>query len=204
MYAHQCENGDVNYLTVEQTALQYYRTVGFPDGEHCEGNLIIASFCLLFWDIIYEDYVKGTFVSKVQSAPLDMYSSHFYKNRERRIKRRLSDIEHKWTEEIFRRRLFDRWTLHSHETSLCSLDAVVDKPERLYNAITCIGRDVLGKIFERLVKNFKYYRSGFPDLIVWNLPEKKVCMKWSSWIKLFVLQNLLSYDYYRSCHCNSH
>ncbi|KAJ3648874.1 hypothetical protein Zmor_020643 [Zophobas morio] len=173
MYAHQCENGDVNYLTVEQTALQYYRTVGFPDGEHCEGNLIIASFCLLFWDIIYEDYVKGTFVSKVQSAPLDMYSSHFYKNRERRIKRRLSDIEHKWTEEIFRRRLFDRWTLHSHETSLCSLDAVVDKPERLYNAITCIGRDVLGKIFERLVKNFKYYRSGFPDLIVWNLPEKK-------------------------------
>jgi Fanconi-associated nuclease 1 len=173
LYVHRRENGDVNYLSVEQTAMEYYRTLGYPSGEHCEGSLIIASFCLLFWDIIYEEYVKGTFVSKVQDAPLDMYTPLFYTNREHLIKKRLKDIAENWKEEELKKTVIDNWTRHSHESGVRHVDSIVNDPVYLFNVIICIGRNILSKIFERLVKNFKVYRSGFPDLLLWNLEEKK-------------------------------
>ncbi|RZC34002.1 fanconi-associated nuclease 1 -like, partial [Asbolus verrucosus] len=172
-YVQQCENGDVNYLTVEQTALEHYRISGYPEGEHCEGSLICVAFCLLFWDIIYESYVKGTFVAKIQSVPLDMYTNYFYVNREHLIKMRLNQIRTNWKEEELKRNVIEKWTNHSHETSLLQIDSIVDNPERLLRVIMCIGRLVLSKIFERLVKNYKVYCSGFPDLIVWNFEAKK-------------------------------
>lgn len=148
--------------------------MGYPSGLHCEGGLIIAAFCLLFWDIIYDKYVKGTLVSNVQNAPLDMYTPYFYINRERSIQRRLNEISEKWKVSELKTKLFLNWELHSHESSLCNIESVVTKPDHIFNVIMCIGRRIVAKIFERLVKNFKVYHSGFPDLIVWNVEEKKV------------------------------
>ncbi|XP_044263727.1 fanconi-associated nuclease 1-like [Tribolium madens] len=170
-YVYRCANGDVEYLTVEQMALKHYETMGFPSGLHCEGSLMIGAFCLLFWDIIYEKYVRGTFVSNLQNAPLDMYSPYFYKNRERWIQKRLDEIRDKWKNIELRTKLNQAWDLHSHESSL--MQAEVSKPVYIFDVIMCIGRPVVAKIFERLAKNFKIYHSGFPDLIVWNVDEGK-------------------------------
>ncbi|XP_008196328.2 fanconi-associated nuclease 1 isoform X2 [Tribolium castaneum] len=168
-YVHRCANGDVEYLSVEQKALKHYETMGFPSGLHCEGSVIIAAFYLLFWDIIYEEYVRGTFISSVQSAPLDMHTPYFYKNRERSIQKRLDEIRDKWKNIELRTKLSRAWDLHSHENSV--IEAAVPKSDHIFDVIMCIGRPVLAKIFERLVQNFKVYQSGFPDLIVWNVEE---------------------------------
>lgn len=40
--------------------------------------------------------------------------------------------------------------------------------------INCIGVQVLSKILERLVKNYRAVCSGFPDLLVWNPYSSKV------------------------------
>lgn len=67
---------------------------GYPGGSHCEGSLIKALLILYFWDIIYnpEIVVRGSFVSKWQSAPLDFFTRYFYENRKDAIDARLLQI----------------------------------------------------------------------------------------------------------------
>lgn len=173
-YEHKLDNGDIVYFTVEEKALEHYKSKGFPQGVHCEGNLIRAAFCLYFWDIIYDSYVKGTFVSSMQVAPLDINTTYFYLNRQTAIDKRLKQIENGWSECKFEEFLFNQWQLHSQESSFCKINAVAPNPLFLLQCLKCIGRDILAKIFQRLVRNFRAYRSGFPDLIVWNVETKQV------------------------------
>jgi len=49
---------------------------------------------LYFWDIIYnpEIVIPGTFISKLQIAPLDMFTRYFYEKRQEPIHRRLMEL----------------------------------------------------------------------------------------------------------------
>lgn len=127
-------------------------------------------FMYLFWDIIYQYKVPGAFLSELQYVPLDFYSENFYKNRKCLIDFRFREISSFWTEEELRQFLTRMVDEHCSEQSLVqNLELTIDD---YFDAILCIGRDVLSKILERLVKNYRLFHSGMPDLFMWN-PETR-------------------------------
>lgn len=71
------------FCGVETIASTHYtKEEGFPNVIHCEGRLFSTFFEVLFWDILYETSVPGTFVMPLQTMPLDLHSgSDFYNNR---------------------------------------------------------------------------------------------------------------------------
>lgn len=155
------------YSNVEQLALNHYESLGFNNGIHCEGSLLITLFAVLFWDIIYNDNVPNVFITELQYLPFDLYTSDFYKNREILIKERLIDIGTRWELHVLNDFVRDVWDSHSDKRSLITLSNYF-KSDDIRDIIACIGREILAKILERLVSNIKLYRSGVPDLFMWN------------------------------------
>lgn len=175
---YEVQDGEGNKIIykVEDIALEHYFDHGYTGGEHCEGAFVLATFTLFFFDIIYKprDVIPGTFVSKVQSEPLDMNSRYFYSNRREQIDRRLREIENEWSDSQVLKFLRDNYERHSHEFALCEVGTIIKDEGLLKVLVECVGRKIWAKIYERLVKNFREYRSGLPDLLVWNKHKKYV------------------------------
>lgn len=178
--------GNKTIFKVEDIALKHYLEHGYTGGEHWEGAFVKATFTLLFFDIIYEpaNFIPGTFVSKVQSEPLDMNTRYFYSNRREQIDRRLKEIESEWSDTGFMKFLKDKYERHSHEFAVCEVGQIIKDADLLKVLVRCVGRKVLAGIYERLVKDFKAYRSGLPDLLVWNADRKDV--SWENDARSFV------------------
>ncbi|XP_018576178.1 fanconi-associated nuclease 1 isoform X2 [Anoplophora glabripennis] len=161
---------------VEDIALNdYLERLRYTGGVHCEGSIIKATFTLFFFDIIYsaKNSIPGTFVSKIQCEPLDMNTRYFYPNRKVEIDKRLREIESEWSDAKIIKFLKDNYEKHSHEFAVCEIGVIISDVKFLQDLVDCIGRKVLAKIYERLVKNFREYRSGLPDLLVWNVDRKE-------------------------------
>lgn len=175
-YVQASENGEKTYSSVEQTALDYYRENGYPEGMHCEGALLGAAFCILFWDIIYDHHVEGVFICDYQSVPLDMHTKYFYLNRKERLQERLSDIKSGWSENRLKMFICETWNLHSREESLFNIELFIKEPEQLYSLIQFVGRDVFSMIMGTVLHQSQSgkYLKGFPDLTLWNAEESKV------------------------------
>lgn len=169
-------NEGISVRGVEQVALEHYAENGYPGGEHCEGSLVCALLMLFFWDIIYNPIkpIPGTFISKLQVAPLDMFTSYFYSNRKEAFDKRLEEIGTEWSEEKLIDFAVDNWRNHSHERGAFGMimDTINDELS-VEVLITVISGKVLAKIFERLIKDMRQFRSGMPDLLVWNVDERK-------------------------------
>lgn len=179
-YVKHDEDGNRTIMSVENVALDYYVSrCGYTDGRHCEGALIHALFTLFFWDIIYDPdpSVPGTFLSKVQQVPLDMETQYFYLNRKVLIDQRLKEIASDWSCSYMLKFLKDSYDNHSYESGFCKVDTVIPITEAdflLETLVDCIARELLSKIFRRFVQNIRAYRSGMPDLLIWNLDQKIV------------------------------
>ncbi|EFN62889.1 Coiled-coil domain-containing protein MTMR15 [Camponotus floridanus] len=106
------------YGTVESFALYQYKCKGYPKGVHCEGAFPVTLFAILFWDEIYNMNIPGTCVSSYQNAPLDLYSSEFYKNRKERIDMKIQIIR-TFDSETLSRHLKHEFDLYRGYTSLC-------------------------------------------------------------------------------------
>ncbi|KAK5647415.1 hypothetical protein RI129_002307 [Pyrocoelia pectoralis] len=170
-YYKKVDNG-LEIYTVEGVALKYYKDYFDLNGIHCESSLLVTSFCVFFWDIIYDQTIPCVFISEIQSYPLDLYCSEFYTNRKNKIDKRLLQILHSWTDTDMYKFICDVWEKSSHRKSLIAW-SVVDKPRHLFDMILCIGRIKVTKIFEHFLEDFGGYRSGLPDLFLWNTEEKK-------------------------------
>ncbi|KAJ8921377.1 hypothetical protein NQ315_002993 [Exocentrus adspersus] len=167
--------GNKTVYKVEDVALaHYFKKFGYS-GVHCEGGLVKATFTLFFFDIIYNNKrsIPGTFISKLQSEPLDMNTQYFYLNRKEEIDKRLKEIESEWSDDKVVQFLERNYEKHSHEFTICEVGNIIEDPKFLKVLVQCIGRKVLAKIYERLVKNFRVYRSGLPDLFIWNVDRKE-------------------------------
>ncbi|KAG5890543.1 hypothetical protein JTB14_028294 [Gonioctena quinquepunctata] len=167
--------GNKNYLSIESIALDYYiDRCCYTGGVHCEG-LIKASFTLFFWDLIYnpETTVPGTFLSKRQHIPLDMMTKYFYTNRKNAIDERLRNIASGWSDSKTIEFVKDSFDMHSHKRGLCEPGELIKDVRMLEILVNCAGRNVLSKIYERLVKNIREYGSGIPDLFLWSAENKK-------------------------------
>lgn len=117
--------------------------------------------------------MQSAFINEIQYIPLDLYGEDFYKNRKSDIDERLVQLKIRWSSEVLLSFAVQNWGNHSHKRSLIVSDLIQDA-EELTEIISCIGRERLAILLERLAKDFKQFHSGLPDLFVWNSAQKKV------------------------------
>lgn len=157
------------YCSVEDVALEHYKDSGYSNRIHCEGSLFTTLLFILFWDIIYDENVPGMFINEIQYLPLDFYSSQFYKKRKSAIDQRLNNIESGWSNELLEEFIKQTWHLHAYKKSLMSL--LHFESQTFCDIVSCVERTKLKAILERMIKCFKMFHSGLPDLFMWNLDD---------------------------------
>ncbi|KAF8770499.1 Fanconi-associated nuclease 1 like protein [Argiope bruennichi] len=163
---------DVTILGVEQLAIEHYKEEGFPEGIHGEGSTFHSIYGLLFWDIIYDGNIPDVFISPYQTHPLDLNSETFFQSRKDQILNHLETLRKSSHEEI-KEIVKTTWENHHGQASLVAWDHFSDL-EHVQGLICCFNSDVLCGICERLAKDYRFTRSGVPDLVVWNPETFKV------------------------------
>ncbi|KAI1301342.1 Fanconi-associated nuclease 1 [Halotydeus destructor] len=163
------KDGTTECLPVEQVSLLYYKQRGYVEGLHTESTVYHILFGLLFWNIIYSDELPDAFRTPHQTLPLDFVSDLFYERRKDVIEKRLTEIRG-FTEEDLCFELETAWNDNVGCMSLINWESI--SLEHMHQIAICMGTRPIGAICERLCKNFRFARSGFPDLLVWNPMEK--------------------------------
>ncbi|KAG8190340.1 hypothetical protein JTE90_014444 [Oedothorax gibbosus] len=164
---------DVTVLGVEEVALEHYKQQGYTEGIHGEGSTFQSLYALLFWDIIYDDTIPDVFISPYQTHPLDLNSQTFFPSRKDQIMNHLKHLRQCDNEEL-KDIVKSTWEAHHGKASLVSWDRFTDL-QHVQGLACCFGSTILSGICERLAKDFRFTRSGVPDLVVWN-PET-LCVK---------------------------
>lgn len=161
-------------LSVEQVALGHYiKKLGYTDGKHAETSTLTTLFGILFWDIIFEDkQVTNVFVDRFQSRPLDLGTDHFYQSRRDMIDTRLDHMQNSSLETICEMAT-TTWMLNKdYECSLVNW-SLFDSLEELVGLLKCFTNSQLASLCRYMSQNYRYCRSGGPDLIVWSTKENK-------------------------------
>ena len=145
---------------------------GYLHGIHGEGSTLWTIIALIFWDVIYDSNIPDVFLSPFQAIPLDLDSPDFYNSREKSILNRLENLNN-WSYQELSDWMKINWEGNHGKSSLVAWERFRDL-DHLSGLVECIPMQVLAAVSERLLKNYRHYRSGFPDLIVWNLSEKVI------------------------------
>lgn len=164
---------DKMLCSVEEYVREVYKDEEhMTHGLHAEGAVVNTICAILFWNILYDCPVADAFRSPNQARPLDFDTDDFYANRREAIDERLSEIielsDAELKDEISR--VWDK----SFGIVSCVNWEVFHSVDHLMGLLYCFSRLQLKGICERLIKNHRYTRSGFPDLTLWN-PEAKKC-----------------------------
>lgn len=186
----QADMNDVTLCSVEELVLQHYIENGYTHGVHGEGSTLWTVIGLLFWDIIYQSDVADVFLSPFQALPLDFDTLDFYQTRRESIEKKLESIRNGSASDVIEE-ISRIWNANHGQTSLVSWDRFRDL-EHIDGLVQCISPLVLAAISQRLLQNYRHYRSGFPDLTIWNPQEKVVSgaqMTKECVILLFVFPN---------------
>jgi len=163
--------GDITLCSVEELVLQHYLENGYTHGLHAEGSTMWSVIGLLFWDIIYDSNVSDVFLSPFQAYPLDFDSLDFYTSRQENIVKRLDALKN-WSTDEITAHITNVWNSNHGATSLVSWDRF-QNVDHVNGLVECISPEALAGISERVLQNYRHYRSGFPDLTLWN-PQAKV------------------------------
>ncbi|XP_015588319.1 fanconi-associated nuclease 1 [Cephus cinctus] len=160
------------YMSVEGVAMQHYFSEGFSKGSHCEGSLPVLLFAVLCWEELYEYSAPCAFLSSYQEAPLDLYTKHFYDIRSSLFEKKFKSIRGQDFMSFVE-------TLVVKYIKYCDYESIMNKNlfksgEEFKEVVICLGLDGILGICEKLAKDYNTWKSGFPDLIVWNY-EKRQC-----------------------------
>lgn len=161
-----------SYGSVETVAFHYYQKQGFPNGLHLEGALPITLFCTLFWEELYDVHVPGAFSSPYQEAPSDLFTGEFYENRKDEIDRKLQIIG-SYNSEFLSSFMQEKFAEFGRYRSIMSSSPIKSDSLQLKQIVHCLGTQGVIGICKRLIDNFKLWKAGFPDLIVWNYDTKR-------------------------------
>ncbi|UYV69852.1 FAN1 [Cordylochernes scorpioides] len=156
--------GDVVVVSVEGVALQHYKDVGYSCGVHGEGATMCSLFGLFLWESIYQA-MENVFITPYQSTPLDLTSLHFLESRRESITATLAAVRD-FTPQL-ESRVQEVWEAHHGESSLVSWDLFTSL-SHLQGLVRCLGGQLIADICERLAADFRHWRSGAPDLVVWQ------------------------------------
>ncbi|CAI9089801.1 OLC1v1024441C1 [Oldenlandia corymbosa var. corymbosa] len=148
---------------VEQLALQYYGGEGGAwQGVHTESGIWLTIFGILMWDVIFAD-VPNAFLTKFQTAPLDLDMDCFYESRKQLIEEVLEKVKDGMAEEM----LILSW--ESHLGTLCrGVNWERHSLDELRAAVTCIGGACIASICRHLAQDYRSWSSGMPDLLLWR------------------------------------
>ena len=147
-------------VSPEQAVLAYYTERGWM-GFYGENVVWKSLFGLAFWDIIFMP-VPGAFFHRYQRGPVGLFTPDFRKQREDEVQRRLEHIleSETWPEEMVRR--YDE----KEGTANYLVNWKYFTREELELSIGRINRDHLVGIFDRLSRDIRENKTGFPDLIL--------------------------------------
>ncbi|RWS30726.1 fanconi-associated nuclease 1-like protein, partial [Leptotrombidium deliense] len=167
------QNDEVTILPVENVALEYYKKAGYVSGIHCESIVYVSLFCLLFWDVIYysETIVKDAFRSRLQIIPLDLNYDAFFMRRRDLILQRLEKLRSSSVEQICEI-LEQTWNKNCGCLSLVNWEKC--NLEQLKEIIHCTKAGPIIEICKRMAQDYRFCRSGFPDLLVWNAEKGQI------------------------------
>ncbi|XP_012139880.1 fanconi-associated nuclease 1 isoform X2 [Megachile rotundata] len=159
-----------SYGSVETVAVYHYYQEGFSNGLHCEGALPIIFFYTLFWEELYDVHIPGAFVTDYQYAPDDLFTGNFYENRKEKIQLKLDIINNLDSMSLS--------TLMEQKFQICKqfqsiMPTTLLKDNQLKEIVQCLGVQGVIGICRRLIENFKLWKAGFPDLIIWNFQSKE-------------------------------
>lgn len=130
---------------------------------YVENCLINSLFGLLFWEALYAP-VPGAFFHPFQSHPADLYRSAFQRKRQSEIAAAWRQLE----DGSYVEAIFERYEKKRGITNAFIHWSVITD-ELLAIALKLIPASHLRLIFERLLSDIRTHRSGFPDLIQFDL-----------------------------------
>lgn len=158
-------------VAVEELAREHFQRQSQGGQVHyVENTLINALFGLLCWEAIFAA-IPGAFFHPFQRGPADLHSGDFYQRRSTRFAACLAQLEsgqykqtivRNFTEKAGIQSAFVAWEIVSHEM--------------VNQALSCIPAAHLKKWFERMLRDMRFNRSGFPDLIQFWPVEKRYRM----------------------------
>ncbi|XP_061451989.1 fanconi-associated nuclease 1 isoform X2 [Rhineura floridana] len=156
--------------SVEELALAYYKQHGFDQGIHGEGSTFSTLHGLLMWDIIFMDGIADVFRSPYQAGPLDLYTDSFYENRREAIESRLQWL-HEASPETLRERLGDVWKAQEGKAAALVNWDRFSSLQQAQSLVCCFGGPFLSGVCQRLCRDLRHCRGGFPDLVVWRAKD---------------------------------
>ncbi|XP_067274949.1 fanconi-associated nuclease 1 [Pseudorasbora parva] len=164
--------GTMVMCSVEELALEHYRTLGFDQGIHGEGSTFSTLFGLLMWDIIFIDGVPDVFRNPYQTCPLDLHTDCFYGNRWEAIEAR-AEMLREASAETLQELLAGVW--NAQEGRVCALInwERFSSLQQAQSLVECLGGHFLSGVVLRMAKDYRHCRGGLPDLIVWSMSNKK-------------------------------
>ncbi|XP_051726904.1 fanconi-associated nuclease 1 [Ctenopharyngodon idella] len=164
--------GTMVMCSVEELALEHYRTLGFDQGIHGEGSTFSTLFGLLMWDIIFIDRVPDVFRNPYQTCPLDLHTDCFYGNRREAIEAR-AEMLREASAETLQELLADVW--NAQEGRVCALInwERFSSLQQAQSLVECLGGHFLSGVVLRMAKDYRHCRGGLPDLVVWSMSNKK-------------------------------
>ncbi|VVC25455.1 VRR-NUC domain [Cinara cedri] len=174
VFVKKTPNGDIHFMSVEELALSHYKSEGFMNGLHDEGQFIKSMFLLCFWDIIYNSYPPHVlFIRKYQDCPLDWRTHHFYNIREKHIEKRMTELKNMSVDQICDM-LKTRCDEYFNTQSVINWNYMnVDNLPQCKTLLESVGKTVFLKIGNQILKDGRIFLYGMPDLIVWDAANFK-------------------------------
>ena len=157
-------DGSVEFCSVEELVKLHYSSMGLGEGLHAEGAVFNSLLGLLLWDTIYQD-LPDVFRAPGQALPLDWDSDHFYSARKEEIEARLLELG-SYSREQMGEEVGRLAGLYQGVTSLVSWSHF--SPSTLAALATCMEPSGLVAVMARMARNHRHWRSGLPDLTVWD------------------------------------
>ena len=171
-------------LFVEEVAMEYYQNLGYAAiwGENFYWETL---YSLLFWDIIFmktdtctpypmnhekfEDYYNMLINTNMLDMPNDFFNENFYLVRRDAINHKLKQFKN--NPDSILKTLDSSYQNNYGKRCRGIYDWDKFKLEELKIPIECLEKEQILLIFDKMLHDFAYYRSGFPDLIVMNKEE---------------------------------
>eukprot|EP00293_Proteomonas_sulcata_P005040 CAMPEP_0184328942 /NCGR_PEP_ID=MMETSP1049-20130417/143888_1 /TAXON_ID=77928 /ORGANISM="Proteomonas sulcata, Strain CCMP704" /LENGTH=252 /DNA_ID=CAMNT_0026651281 /DNA_START=187 /DNA_END=946 /DNA_ORIENTATION=+ len=186
----QYVNSDIPY--VEAATLEWYtsRQGGGWSGVHTENGFWLTLYGILFADLLLEGK-KICFPTPLMEAPLDfeyLSSSAFGLQRTHERLRAIASgpdctPEGKETEgdqdvdadgsETKMSKILDRNWKRYYGQLVIGVNWRRNKLKEIQSIAECFGGKVIGRVCELLTKDYRLWRHGFPDLLMWKGAEKK-------------------------------
>lgn len=140
-------------------------------GFHSENGIWTALFGLVFWDIIFMP-LPGVFFNPYQRGPVDLFKPGFREKREKELQTRILEIKE---EKNWKEILLDRYDKKLNTANLLVPWKRINR-EQVEQVMSWIPKRDILTILERMTARLKEFRSGFPDLVIYDPGKKQYCL----------------------------